>query len=82
MFPFSPMLIFLKTNDVTYMPSLSVLLMLIISVVESGFPFFCQVTFIPGWPVNTQVRLKVVPRFTILFSIPFFIVGTDPAKIS
>ena len=78
MLAFSAIVIFLKCNDVMNNVSLIELLILMTSVVESGLPFFCHVTSIPTWPVNMHVRLNVVPLFTMIFSMPFFIIGTDP----
>ena len=77
---FSAIVIFLKCNDVMNKESLIELLILMTSVVESGLPFFCQVTSIPTWPVSMQVRLNVVPLLTMIFSMPFFITGTEPAS--
>lgn len=56
------------------------LLMLIMSVVDNGLPFFCQITSIPACPAKAHVRLNVFPLLTTMFSIPFLMIGTEPAN--
>ena len=77
---FSAIVIFLNSNDVINAESFTELLMLMTSVVDNGLPFFCHVTSIPDCPVRVQFKLKVVPLFTTIFSIPFLIIGTEPLE--